>query len=253
MPLICVWQLRGLEGAFCFIHGIGDHTLRALKKHLRKQGLTAHVHGNKGKKPAHAFTRVTILSVLTFLHLPLCKGPWLTSTSSSKGKSRTTYLPLKTRKSFAVSMSMHAYPLNKYLLGIGVSGTFGKGVSLGFVSWLPAPMCAINVNFTVQMGNSLMELPWSHGGMVSFWFGTLHLPLHLTTALSLHLPHRKHIPRLALTPDIVMCPSSLPHCCLVWPSCSNLCVCSECWWGDGWDTRHGSSAAHETVRMCMDV
>ena len=24
----------------------------------------------------------------------------------------------------------------------------------------------------IQMGNTLMELPWSHGGMVSFWFGT---------------------------------------------------------------------------------
>ena len=56
------------EGAFCFIHGIGDYTLRALKKHLRDHGLTPHVHGNKGKKPAHAFTRVTILNVLTFIY-----------------------------------------------------------------------------------------------------------------------------------------------------------------------------------------
>ena len=56
------------EGAFCFIHGIGDYTLRALKKHLRDHGLTPRVHGNKGKKPAHAFTRVTILNVLTFIY-----------------------------------------------------------------------------------------------------------------------------------------------------------------------------------------
>jgi len=56
------------EGAFCFIHGIGDYTFRALKKHLRDHGLTPRVHGNKGKKPAHAFTRVTILNVLTFIY-----------------------------------------------------------------------------------------------------------------------------------------------------------------------------------------
>ena len=42
----------------------------------------------------------------------------------------------------------HILSLNKYLLGTEVSGTFGEGVSLGFVSWLPALMCAINVNFT---------------------------------------------------------------------------------------------------------
>ena len=46
----------------------------------------------------------------------------------------STYLPLKTRKSFTVSMNVHAYPLNKYLLGKGVSGTFGEGESLEFVS-----------------------------------------------------------------------------------------------------------------------
>ena len=56
------------EGAFCFIHGIGDFSLRALKKHLRNNGITPRVHRNKGKKPVHALTRVDILSVLTFIH-----------------------------------------------------------------------------------------------------------------------------------------------------------------------------------------
>ena len=38
------------EGAFCFIHGIGDFSLRSLKKHLRNNGITPLIHGNKGKK-----------------------------------------------------------------------------------------------------------------------------------------------------------------------------------------------------------
>ena len=56
------------EGAFCFIHGIGDFSLRSLKKHLHNKGITTRVHGNTGKKPAHAHTRVDILSVLSFIH-----------------------------------------------------------------------------------------------------------------------------------------------------------------------------------------
>ena len=45
------------EGAFCFIHGVGDFSLRSLKKHLRNSGLTTRVHGNKRKKPVHAHTQ----------------------------------------------------------------------------------------------------------------------------------------------------------------------------------------------------
>ena len=56
------------EGAFCFIHGIGDFSLRSLKKHLRNNGITPRIHGNKGRKPAHSHTRVDILKVLTFIH-----------------------------------------------------------------------------------------------------------------------------------------------------------------------------------------
>ena len=56
------------EGAFCFGHGIGDFSLRALKKHLRNNGITPRVHGNNGKKPVHAHTRMDIFSVVTFIH-----------------------------------------------------------------------------------------------------------------------------------------------------------------------------------------
>ena len=56
------------EGAFCFGYGIGDFSLRALKKHLRNNGITPRVHGNNGKKPVHAHTRMDIFSVATFIH-----------------------------------------------------------------------------------------------------------------------------------------------------------------------------------------
>lgn len=56
------------ESPFCFIHGIGEFSLCALKKHLRNNGISPRVHGNKGKKPAHAHTRVDILRVLSFIH-----------------------------------------------------------------------------------------------------------------------------------------------------------------------------------------
>ena len=38
------------EGAFCFVHEIGDFSLRALKKHLCNNGIISRVHGNKGKR-----------------------------------------------------------------------------------------------------------------------------------------------------------------------------------------------------------
>ena len=67
--LVYAYDSRELcEGAFCFIHGVGDFSLRSLKKHLRDKGVTPRVHGNKGKKPAHAHTRADILSVLSFIH-----------------------------------------------------------------------------------------------------------------------------------------------------------------------------------------
>ena len=56
------------EGAFCFIHGVGDFSVRALKKHLLDHGIAPHVHGNKGKKPTHAHTYDDILSALAFIH-----------------------------------------------------------------------------------------------------------------------------------------------------------------------------------------
>ena len=59
---------EGSVHPICFIHGVGDFSLRSLKKHLRDNGVTPRVHGNKGKKPAHAHTRVDNLSVLSFIH-----------------------------------------------------------------------------------------------------------------------------------------------------------------------------------------
>lgn len=67
--LVYAYDSRELcEGAFCFIHEVGDFSLRSLKKHLRDKGVTPRVHGNKGKKPAHAHTRADILSVLSFIY-----------------------------------------------------------------------------------------------------------------------------------------------------------------------------------------
>ena len=56
------------EGAFCFIHGVGDFSIRSLKTHLRNGGITSRTHGNKGRRPAHAHTRFDILNVLVFVH-----------------------------------------------------------------------------------------------------------------------------------------------------------------------------------------
>ena len=94
--------------AFCFIHGIGDFSLRSLKKHLRNNGITPRIHGNKGKKPVHAHTRVDILSVLTFIQHAKVNG--LPQPAPPKGRAGQPllYLPASQNKKRVYGEYEHA-------------------------------------------------------------------------------------------------------------------------------------------------
>ena len=59
------------QNAFCYIHKIGNFTLRALRKHIGESGPVPRQHGNKGRK-AYPFDVKMLWSSLKIM--PLCSA-----------------------------------------------------------------------------------------------------------------------------------------------------------------------------------
>ena len=55
------------QHAFCFIHDIGDFTLRSLKKHISEAGPCPREHGSKGRKPHNAYPFDVIQNAVEFV------------------------------------------------------------------------------------------------------------------------------------------------------------------------------------------
>ena len=55
------------KSLFCFLHVIGEKVLKNLQSHLKENGPTPRVHGNKGRLPSHAFSFETTKNIVDFI------------------------------------------------------------------------------------------------------------------------------------------------------------------------------------------
>ena len=66
----CTFRFNGKEicrDAFKVIYNVGEVVLRNLLTHVKTQGITPRSHGNKGRKPHHAFSFSDITLMVTFI------------------------------------------------------------------------------------------------------------------------------------------------------------------------------------------
>ena len=55
------------QNAFCYIHDIGNYTLRALRKHISECGPVPRQHGNKGRKAYNAYPFEVVSNAVKFI------------------------------------------------------------------------------------------------------------------------------------------------------------------------------------------
>ena len=82
------------QNAFCYIHEIGNFTLRALRKHIGESGPVPRQHGNKGRKAYNAYPFDVILNAVGFIkNYALVFGLPQPAASRGRANAAPTYLP----------------------------------------------------------------------------------------------------------------------------------------------------------------
>lgn len=82
------------KSVFCYLHAIGEKVLKNLQCHLKENGPTPRVHGNKGRLPPNAFSYETTKHVVDFI-LNYAKVFGLPQPAAGRGRAEVPpiYLP----------------------------------------------------------------------------------------------------------------------------------------------------------------
>lgn len=82
------------QGAFCFLHCLGNFTLHALRKHIMEFGPVPREHGSKGRKAYNAYPFEVVSGAMEFIRNYACVfGLPQPATPRDRANQAPTYLP----------------------------------------------------------------------------------------------------------------------------------------------------------------
>lgn len=119
------------QKAFFFLHGIGEFTLRALRKHILEVGPTPREHGSKGRKVHNAYPFETVSDAVTFIKnyasvFLVSLNPLLFMVEPNTHQ--LIFQPTKITKFFIKSTKKHVHRKASHLCSTEVSLTSGTSV-----------------------------------------------------------------------------------------------------------------------------